>query len=86
MRIISCLLLSITFALAACGGGNKQSSTAPTGGGDSAPPPSCQGHMANGQCYPDFASACAAIACEAPRECISLESMPPQTECRDAAK
>jgi hypothetical protein len=81
------IFLSVTFVLAACGGGNKQSTTAaPTGGGDSAPAPACQGHMANGQCYPDFAAACAALSCEAPRECISLETMPPQTECRDAPK
>ncbi len=81
------LLMLGALLLAACGGGTKTTNTAspaaPATGSDA---PACQGHMAAGQCYPDFAAACAALACQAPDECISLESMPPQAECRAQPK
>jgi hypothetical protein len=72
------LMIVGVLAMTACGGGQK---TAPPPS-PVAETPSCQGHLANAQCYPDLAAACAALACEAPNECISLESFPPQAECR----
>jgi hypothetical protein len=78
--------LVLAFALIACLGKQKAAPTATGGDTAAATQPTCDGHMANGQCHADFAAACAALSCAAPMECISLETMPPQAQCRTPPK